>query len=171
VTDAGALRRATPDDAEQIAAISVHGWIHSYAEFLDPRVLAQRTVASQAPRWREWLASEETETQVAEVDGRISGYATVGPSDDADAGGDVGQVVGLYVDPPAQGAGLGSRLLVDAISRLSAGGFTTATLWVFEQNGLGRSFYERHGWTVDPTGAGQEGEGWHAPALRYHVKL
>ena len=56
VTDAVTVRRATPDDAEQIAGISVRAWIHAYESFLDPRVLAERTVASQAERWREWLA-------------------------------------------------------------------------------------------------------------------
>ncbi len=171
MTDAVTLRRATPDDAEMIAAISVHGWIHAYAEFLEPRVLAQRTVASQAPRWREWLAGDDSETHVAEVAGRIAGYATVGASEDGDAAAHVGEVRGLYVDPPAQGAGLGSRLLEDALARLRAAGFTEATLWVFEQNELGRAFYERHGWQVDPAGAGQEGDGWHAPALRYRIEL
>ena len=171
MTDAVTLRRGTPEDAEQIAGISVRAWIHAYEAFLDPRVLAERTVASQAERWRGWLAGSETETQVAEIAGRIAGYATVGASRDGDADDTVGQLSGLYVDPAAQGAGLGTRLLADAVSRLRASGFIVATLWVFEENGLGRAFYERHGWQPDPDGVGRESAEWHGPALRYRIDL
>jgi len=170
-SDALSLRRGTPDDAEQIAGISVRAWIHAYEAFLDPRVLAERTVASQAPRWREWLAGGVSETQVAEVGGRIAGYATVQASRDGDADGAVGELSALYVDPPAQGAGLGTRLLADATARLRASGFAVATLWVFEENGLGRAFYERHGWRPDPEGVGRESAEWHGPALRYRTDL
>ncbi len=171
MTDAVTLRRARPDDAEQIAGISVRAWAHAYESFLDPRVLAERTAASQADRWRGWLAGTETETQVAEVRGRIAGYATVGASRDGDAGKTVGQLSGLYVEPSAQGAGLGTRLLADAVARLRDSGYTVATLWVFEENGLGRAFYERHGWRPDPDGVGREGADWHGPALRYTIDL
>jgi len=171
VTDALVLRRAMPDDADQIAGISVRAWIHAYEAFLDPRVLAERTVASQAERWRGWLAGAETETEVAEVGGRIAGYATVGASRDGDADATVGELCALYVDPVAQGAGVGTRLLADAIARLRASGFLRATLWVFEENGLGRAFYERHGWRPDPEGIGRESAEWHGPALRYRIDL
>ena len=149
MTDGVVLRAAVPGDAEAIAAISVRGWAHAYAEFLDPRVLAGRTVEGQTERWHEWLAGDDTRTVVAHVAGRIAGYATVGASRDADATPAVGELAGLYVDPPAQGAGVGTVLLADAVARLR-GGFTSATLWVFEENGLGRAFYERHGWSPDP---------------------
>jgi len=171
VTDAVTLRRATPDDADQIAGISVRAWNHAYEEFLDPRVLAERTVASQAERWRGWLADGVSDTHVAEVGGLIAGYATVQASRDGDAHDAVGELSALYVDPSAQGAGLGTRLLADATTRLRASGFTIATLWVFEENGLGRAFYERHGWRPDPEGVGREGADWHGPALRYRIDL
>ncbi len=171
MTDAVTLRPATVADAEAIAGISVRGWIHAYADFLDPRVLAERTADSQAECWRRWLAGEETRTQVAELAGRIMGYATVGASRDTDATPAVGELAGLYVDPPAQGAGLGTVLLADAVDRLRGAGFASATLWVFEENGLGRAFYERHGWAIDPGGAGREGADWHGPAVRYRRDL
>ena len=167
MTDAVRLRPATVDDAEAIAAVSVRAWAHAYADFLEPRVLAGRTPESQAALWRGWLAGQETTTMVADTAGRIVGYATVGASRDGDATAPVGELAGLYVDPPAQGAGLGTTLLADAVARLRADGFSSATLWVFEQNGLGRAFYEQHGWTADPGGAGREGADWHGSALRY----
>lgn len=171
MSDAITLRPATVADAEAIAGISVRCWAHAYADFLDPRVLAARTVESQSERWRGWLAGDETTTHLAEVGGRVAGYATIGPSRDGDAVAGVGQLGALYVDPPAQGAGLGTRLLDDAVARMRVAGFASATLWVFEENGLGRAFYERHGWLPDPRGVGREGADWHGPALRYRRDL
>lgn len=171
MTEAASLRGARPDDARAIAGIAVRAWIHAYEDFLDPRVLAERTVESQAEHWSGWLAGGETETQVVGVQGRIAGYATAGPGRDGDSGDQAGELWALYVDPPAQGAGLGSRLLADALDRLRARGVTSATVWVFEQNGLGRAFYERHGWREDPGAAGRQDEGRHAPAVRYRIDL
>ena len=132
-------------------------------DFIDPRVLAERTVASQTPRWRGWLAPARTGRPGSrEVGGRIAGYAAVGPSADADATARAGSCAALYVDPPAQGAGLGARLH-DARARAAARRWASpsATLWVFAQNELGAAFYERRGWVLDPAGAGQEGADWH----------
>jgi GNAT superfamily N-acetyltransferase len=172
VNSAVALRRAGVADAEAIAGISVRAWWHAYQDLLDPRVLAERTVETQAPRWEGYLAPHSpTETWVAEVAGALAGYVTVGPSDDADAVPGCGMVFALYVEPAAQGAGLGTGLLARAIERLRALGYSAATLWVFAGNEHGRAFYERHGWSLDPSGAGQEGEGWHAPAARYRRPL
>lgn len=47
----------------------------------------------------------------------------------------------LYVDPAAQGAGVGSALL-DLVKSQRPGGFC---LWVFEANEPARAFYRRHG--------------------------
>lgn len=165
-------RRATPADARAIAEASVRAWRHAYADFIDPRALAERDAGSQEPRWRELLAGDSgVETWVAQAEGRIAGYLALGSSPDRDATEQTGMLRALYVDPAAQGAGLGTRLHALALERLRALGFGAATLWVFEGNGMGRAFYERHGWREDPAGTGNEGEGWLAPALRYRRDL
>lgn len=117
---------------------------------------------------------DDTRTVVAHVAGRIAGYATVGARRDADATPAVGELAGLYVDPPAQGAGVGTVLLADAVARLRGGGFTSATLWVFEENGAPRPGVRRSatGAPAHPGGgAGREGANWHGPALRYRRDL
>jgi GNAT superfamily N-acetyltransferase len=171
VSGAVALRRAVGADAEAIAGVSVRAWWHAYEDVLDPRVLAERDLETQRPRWEAFLTDPAFETWVAEVAGRIAGYLRVGPSRDPDAGPATGVLDSLYVDPPAQGAGLGSALHARALERLRALGFTEATLWVFAANEHGRAFYARHGWAEDPAGPGNEGEGWHAPSVRYRRAL
>jgi chorismate mutase/GNAT superfamily N-acetyltransferase len=71
------------------------------------------------------------ETWVAEVDGRVVGYALV----------DGGWLDHLYVAPEHAGHGIGSALL-DLVKSLRPSGFA---LWVFESNEPARRFYRRHG--------------------------
>ena len=165
------LRATNAGDADAIAGIAVRTWHDAYAGIAHPQTLAERDLASQAERWRARLRSRDTETVVAELGGRIVGYATVGPSDDADADGGTGALLALYVDPPFQRAGHGTRLLVDAVARLRRGGYAGATLWVFADYAPARRLYERHGWAVDPSGSGHEDPAWREPAVRYRRRL
>ncbi len=160
-------RRAGRVDAEAIAGISVRTWHHAYSDFIDARELFERTLETQLPLWQARLEPDSgSETWVAEVGRRIAGYASVGPSQDADATPGLGSLLALYVDPPAQGAGLGRALHDDALARLRAE-YVEATLWVFAAHEMARGFYERRGWSLDPSGAGQEGADWISPAVRY----
>ena len=155
-------------DAEAIAGISVRTWHHAYADFIEPRTLFERTVEQQLPLWEQRLApGSDGEVWVAIVAGCVAAYTAVGPSGDADATAATGALRALYVDPPAQGAGLGALLHDHAVSRLAVLGFAASTLWCFAKNDQAREFYEQHGWVLDPSGAGQEGADWLDAAVRY----
>jgi GNAT superfamily N-acetyltransferase len=168
VSGAVDLRRAVLADAEAIAGISVRTWYHAYQDFLDPRTLAERTVERQLPLWEQRLGGDAPgETWVAEIAGRVAGYASVGLSDDADAAPGTGSLLALYIDPPAQGAGLGAVLHDHAVARLAALGGAPATLWCFAENDQARVFYEHRGWLYDPSGEGQEDPDWLEAAVRY----
>jgi ribosomal protein S18 acetylase RimI-like enzyme len=158
------LRRANGADAAALAGVDVRAWNHAYSDFLDERRLAERTTAVREARWLETLDGDEKETWVLEVAGRIAGYVSLRPAEGEKA---TGEIVALYVDPPAQGAGAGSRILAAAQEHLAEQGFTRAMLWVFEENGLARRFYESRGWRLAPGAAVNEAcESW-APAVRY----
>jgi GNAT superfamily N-acetyltransferase len=153
------IRRATVEDAEAIAGVQVRAWHHAYADIVEPERLAEHTVASRADRWREALERGESTTLVIEVQGAIAGFATIVP----------GELRALYVDPPAQGAGVGSALLRAAEDGLRGAGRRDVELWVFAANGHARAFYERHGWTADDPPVVDD-DRW-APELRYHRTL
>ena len=153
------IRRATAEDAEAIAGVQVRAWRHAYADIVDPELLAEHTVASRTERWREILVGAESTTLVIEIEGAVAGFATVTP----------GELRALYVDPPAQGAGAGSTLLVAAQDALRAGGHREAVLWVFRANGHARAFYERHGWAAEDPPVVND-DRW-APELRYRRTL
>lgn len=165
------LRRAVQADAEAIAGVDVRAWWHAYRSFLDEQRLAERSTEARTESWSRQLPRVEEETWVLEVGGRVAGFASLAPSRDADADDGTGELRALYVDPPAQGAGVGTRLLGHVQLRLGELGYEAATLWTFEANGLARVFYEQHGWVLASAAVGNKAcEEW-APAVRYGREL
>jgi GNAT superfamily N-acetyltransferase len=140
------IRRATPDDAEAIARVHVATFRFSYADVVAHEVLASLDAGERAQVWRERLR-EGVVAWVAELAGRIVGFASI----------DGALLKTLYVDPVAQGAGVGTQLLAEA----EAAG--ARELEVFEANGHGRHFYEDRGWRD----AGPAGECLDRPLRRY----
>jgi ribosomal protein S18 acetylase RimI-like enzyme len=149
------IRRATPDDAAAIAAIQARGWRWAYSDFIAPEEMP--VVEEREPVFRELAASGAV--RVFDQDGAVVGYASV--LDD--------ELTSLYVDPAAQGAGVGTQLLADAVERIRAAGHARAWLYVYADNGQGRAFYERHGWerVGGLVGVGR----WRAPGYRYERDL
>jgi ribosomal protein S18 acetylase RimI-like enzyme len=78
----------------------------------------------------------------------IIGFATFGPSRDADAAG-LGEIYALYVDPESYGGGTGRLLMAEARRRLREAGMQEAILWVLRGNERAQLFYEREGWRAD----------------------
>jgi GNAT superfamily N-acetyltransferase len=148
------IRRATVEDAAAIASIQARGWRHAFADIVEPERMPDPE--EQGPRLADFIAGGG-EIHVFDQDGRIAGFAIVQGE----------ELRALYVDPPAQGAGVGSALLDAAVEALRANGHVEAFLWTFEANGLARAFYERHAWELVP---GRD-EHLGAPEVRYRREL
>ena len=161
------IRPATVDDADGIADVQSRTWFAAYDGIVDRRVMEERA-ASRPERWRGHLA-QGTPTWVAEDKGIALGIMSAGPSRDTDAAEGTGELWMLYVDPPAQGRGVGRGLLAEAVAVWGRAGFARATLWVFEANVKARAFYEHMGWTLDES-AGVKDDPW-APEVRYETRL
>jgi ribosomal protein S18 acetylase RimI-like enzyme len=153
------IRDATPDDADEIDRVHVQAWQRGYSDFIGPEdMIGARIPADErVARWRERVAGGEIRTWVYEVEGLVAGFAS--------AGG--GHLWALYVDPKAQGAGVGSALLAHAEAKLREDGAGEATLSVFEGNEQGRRFYEARGWVL----VGPEDADWVAPSVEYRKPL
>jgi GNAT superfamily N-acetyltransferase len=145
--------RATPADAAAIAGVQARAWRHAYADIVEADRMP--VPEQQAPRFAEFIEGGG-EVHVFDQDGRVVAFAAV----------DGNELRAIYVDPPAQGAGVGSALLEAAVAALRAASHAEAFLWTFEANGLARAFYERHGWQLVP--GRQERL---APEVRYRISL
>jgi GNAT superfamily N-acetyltransferase len=142
------MRRAVATDAAAVADIHLAAFHATYAFPL----------AHGDDEVRFWVRDEllrKTETWVAELDGAVVGYLSLGD----------GWIEHLYVAPGHTGSGIGSRLIELAKERQPAG----LQLWTFQVNAGARRFYERHGFTeVERTdGAGNEER---QPDIRYAWK-
>src|SRR5207302_2066235 len=78
---------------------------------------------------------------VAELDGRVLGWALVGPSGEPKR---FGEVHGLYVDPEVWSTGVGRALIARGEEELALV-YREAVLWVLDDKPRARRFYERAG--------------------------
>jgi ribosomal protein S18 acetylase RimI-like enzyme len=141
------IRAATAADAGAIAAVQARGWRHAYGDIVAPEDMPDP--ATKEPEWRDRIADPDVGVLVFDHDGSVAGFAAFGASRDADAREHTAELYAIYVDPAAQGAGVGSALIEAAVEDLAARRFADAMLWTLQGNGLARAFYERHGWTLD----------------------
>jgi GNAT superfamily N-acetyltransferase len=156
------IRQATPDEAEAVARVQVETWQAAYAHVLPRERLLGLSVADRAETWK------RTPPLVAEVNGEIVGFVSVGRSRDAD--GD-GELYAIYVLPEHWGAGVGRALIEAGETRLRELGHGRASLWVLEDNPRARNFYETAGWSTDGTTRPIELVGNLVPEIRYDKKL
>lgn len=138
-------------DARALAELEVRAWRWAYVD-----IVAEPEMITVAEREQRWLTAPVDGAFVAEVDGRVVGVVQVGPDPDEPSRG---LLRGLYVEPAAQGAGIGTALYEHAVALLEG----EAVLWTFAANGHARGFFERRGWSAD----GATGTAAEAPELRY----
>ena len=167
------IRAATPNDVDRIAEVHVRSWQAAYADIFPAEYLSNLTVAERRDQWRARFDADPPPTVlVAEDEREIVGWASVGLSRDQDSDGLVGEVYGLYVDPPSWGRGTGGSLWSAAISVGVAAGWTRLIVWVLEENRRARRFYENVGLALEPSRRRlYRRDGQTAQSVRYALAL
>jgi ribosomal protein S18 acetylase RimI-like enzyme len=141
-------RPATPADALAVATVHVRAWQEGYRGLVAQEQLDSLRPEDRAPRYTFGSADPDApQTVVAERDGKVCGFATIGPCREARP--ETGELLALHVDPRAWGIGAGKMLIADARARLVARGFTEAVLWVLVGNERAQHFYRIDGWRPD----------------------
>lgn len=143
------IRDATADDAIEVARVHIRAWQSAYRGLLPDEFLDALRVQERASRYSFGSTGSETpETILAVDDGVIRGFASVGPSRDADVP-HAGELCALYIDPPHWQEGIGSLLMTHGYERLRDRGFEEAILWLLVGNGRAARFYRGDGWVPD----------------------
>jgi GNAT superfamily N-acetyltransferase len=166
------LRAAVPGDELAVAAVHVASWRDAYRDLMPAEFLVALDPADRARRYTFDAPGRNAPATVLAVDDEdaIWGFATVGPSRDADTEG-LGELYALYVDPPRLGTGTGRLLLADARARLAARGHPAAILWVLIGNAPARRFYARDGWERDGAERVEQPYGIVSTVVRYRCPL
>jgi GNAT superfamily N-acetyltransferase len=167
------IRPGGVDDARPIAEVHVRSWRHAYRGLLPDAYLDRLSVDEREQRRLAAIADREPETGVfvAEIEGRVVGFASFCASRDEDAGDGVGEIPAIYLEPEVVGHGIGRQLFEAAIEELRRSGFRRATLWVLEANERARRFYEVAGWRWDGTVSRHDFDCANEPVVRYGVDL
>jgi GNAT superfamily N-acetyltransferase len=162
------VRLARPNDAAGIARVQERGWQAAYRH-LFPAEELDRGGFIHVDRWTDRLVRPPAgwATFVAEHDGDVVGFTSVGPSRDESG---IGELYAIYVDPDQWSTGTGRTLIEQAEEQLRTT-YAEVTLWVLEDNPRARQFYEQAGWSVDGGRKAEARWGVRAPEVRYRKRV
>ncbi|HTZ42969.1 MAG TPA: GNAT family N-acetyltransferase [Jatrophihabitans sp.] len=142
------IRPATQEDSERLALVHVRSWQAGYRGLLPDAFLDSMSVTGRADRWRARLAEGGSTVTVALLDGALVGFATVGPSRDADLpAADWLELQSCYLLPGAWGSGVATEL-----ARRALPADRRLFLWVLAGNLRAQGFYRKLGFAPDGTG-------------------
>lgn len=161
------IRTARSEDASGIARVHVASWREAYTGVLSDALLAQLDLTVREQAWRETLdgARRGTKVWVAEENGHIVGFASLGPSRDEDADRDTLEIYTIYLEPSSWGQGVARELMRTVLAEVPPG--TRVTLWVASANERARHFYRRNGFTADGVERVEEFGGEPVREVRY----
>lgn len=110
------IRDSLPDDLDRIQAIYAHHVLGGFASFEETA-----PTADELARRRADVLERGFPYLVAEMDGRVAGYAYAGPYRLRSAYRYTVED-SIYVDPACTGAGIGRALLAELVGRCTAAG-------------------------------------------------
>jgi GNAT superfamily N-acetyltransferase len=147
------VRPARTGDAEDLARIQVAVWTCVYGDGLPGEVLAAAGSAAAVAQWRAAAGHPPSARHhvLTATDGdRVVGFAALTPAGDPDTVPAVdGELIALHVDPPAQGAGHGSRLVNAAADVARDDGVQHLHAWLADGEVALREFLVAAGWAHD----------------------
>lgn len=141
------VREAELADVSTIAEIHTLSWQQAYSGYVPAEYLNSLKAQDKVPMWEEVASREDTHLYVAEHNGQILGFASVGPAIDEDSEKGDQTLYTMYLTPEAWGTGAAKELM-HAVDKIVAPD-VPLTLWVFDKNARARRFYERHGFKYD----------------------
>src|SRR5574344_961635 len=104
------IRDMRPEDADGKGYVHYTSWQETYRGLIPDACLAKRTLERCREAARRWPEN----TLVADLDGKIIGFACYGVCRDEDLSG-CGEVITLYVLKEFQGIGIGKKLMDAAL--------------------------------------------------------
>jgi GNAT superfamily N-acetyltransferase len=129
-----------------MATVHVRTWQAAYSHVFPREVLDALSIDRREHGWRREFGGGATTAFVAESDGRVVGFASVGPARDEKG---IGELYTIYVEPEEWGTSAGKALHDAAVGALTEAGYKEAILWVLVDNPRARRFYEREGWRAE----------------------
>ncbi len=161
------IREATVNDSGRIAEIDVISSRYAYKNSVSEECLYKdMTVENRIPVYRRWITEKRFDLYVYEdpVTGIIKGMMGIGLCEDEDKTGAF-ELHFIYVDPGFVRMGAGSEMLRFFEQKGREKGCAEFVVWVLEENGMGRNFYEKNHYRSD--GKEKVFRRWNKREIRY----
>jgi GNAT superfamily N-acetyltransferase len=127
----------------------VRSWQSIYRGHFPDEYLDSLSIEQRATNWTRILADPSQSIAVYEELPGLVGFVCIGPSRDADAIPETGELSSIYLDPGVWRRGIGTLLIHWAMAEASSKGWVKMTLWVLKGNAQAQAVYERSGWRAD----------------------
>lgn len=133
------VRKATKKDITRIAEIIVFGKRVAYRTIFQNDEVSFNEI-QVIPLWEEYKDNlEKMEHMLVFDDGIVKGVINCNPA------GDEVEICEFYVEPFFKGQGIGRELIQNVIAEAKTTQKKRIFLWVLEENGSARRFYEANG--------------------------
>lgn len=143
------IRKASIDDAAQIAHIHVTSWAETYQGLMPKAYIEGYTLVRREALWRKIISQNLSEVWVAEIDSRLVGFLSYDTVKEEGAILDHQfELSSLYVLSQYQAIGIGRGLYQVFEARLqtdSPNDSISITLWVLSSNLKALGFYQALG--------------------------
>ncbi len=141
------IRRALLCDVEAIAEIHTASWAECY-DFIPSEVHEARNLEVRLEQWsRVVLRPMRDELLLAVcLNGSVEGFAYCKANDDVGIEAD-GELTAAYFRPAMRGGKSGPRVMRVMLEHFRALGFSSASIWVFDENPV-RRWYRALGWRL-----------------------
>jgi ribosomal protein S18 acetylase RimI-like enzyme len=140
------FRHALAEDANTLVHFAARVYYQTFASFNSPENMqAYLESAFTLPIFRAELADPHAVFILAEVEGRLAGYAKLFPGETPECvrGGAPIELVRFYIEPAWHGSGLAPALMEICLAEAKQGGFETIYLGVWERNFRAQAFYRK----------------------------
>jgi GNAT superfamily N-acetyltransferase len=147
-----AYRNATIRDAGALAELGKATFVATFGHLYQPSDLDVFLENHTPDAWERELADPAFAVRVAELDGRMVGYAKLGPPHlPFEPRGEAAELRQLYVLEEMKGQGVGHALIEWVIDRARDRRADHLYLSVFTDNHRARRFYEKYGFEPEGT--------------------
>ena len=161
------IREANVNDSGRIAEIDVISSRYAYKNSVpDECLYRDLSVENRIPVYRRWITEKRFELYVYEDSGTgiVKGMMGIGMCEDDDKTGAF-ELHFIYVDPDFVRMGAGSEMLRFFEEKGREKGCAEFVVWVLEENGMGRNFYEKNNYRSD--GKEKIFKRWNKREIRY----
>lgn len=161
------IREAAVEDAARIAEIEVNSSRYAYKDIVSDECLYKDlSVENRISVYEYWISQKRFELYVNEDPdkGIIKGMMGIGMCEDEDKD-NAFELHFIYVDPGYVRAGTGTEMLKFFEEKGRERGCSEYVIWVLEENGMGRNFYEKHNYRSD--GKDKIFKRWNKREIRY----